>query len=415
MRQRGSLSPLWLLAGIVFAMPPSVFSGSAETGNDYERDVSVEINPLCPTELKPNMTLVHVKARGRRDVLHHLWSMEGVPTFLYARTGHDCNLKVDWKRMLSADKSRAIAFNCQPSYLASVSITKFIMYDDVNDTATLPPAESGHLDGVIAFEPRAMEWKLALKDSTNQSASAAFRLVGYNGVRLDDSVDVEIVLTTYGTRERSGRLPHLMHTENATQVDVVLGGVPNPAAFANGRLALELVTAVSEPPASGNFSLTVSRSLDDEYTPGVFKLMEFDSPQRQHYVQWRPVCYTSTERNIGDSTAVDQMPASDVSPARLDDSLVGWLATDDRPLLLVQGLNVTFGVQGDGFYGQSNYTSWTMVSGHGRPSADRFSLMVLLVIALGLGLPVLVLLAGGLVIAFRSYRRRKDDLLLSEN
>ncbi len=68
------------------------------------------------------------------------------------------------------------------------------MYDDVNDTATLPPAESGHLDGVIAFEPRAMEWKLALKDSTNQSASAAFRLVGYNGVRLDDSVDVEIVV-----------------------------------------------------------------------------------------------------------------------------------------------------------------------------------------------------------------------------
>ena len=79
-------------------------------------------------------------------------------------------------------------------------------------------------------------------------------------------------LTTYGTRERSGRLPHLMHTENATQVDVVLGGVPNPAAFANGRLALELVTAVREPPASGNFSLTVSRSLDDEYTPGVFKV-----------------------------------------------------------------------------------------------------------------------------------------------
>jgi len=46
MRQRGSLSPLWLLAGIVFAMPPSVFSGSAETGNDYERDVNIRPH-LC--------------------------------------------------------------------------------------------------------------------------------------------------------------------------------------------------------------------------------------------------------------------------------------------------------------------------------------------------------------------------------
>lgn len=39
--------------------------------------------------------------------------------------------------------------------------------------------------------------------------------------------------------------------------------------------------------------------------------------------------------------------------------------------------------------------------------------MVILVMAVGLGLPAVVLLIGGLAIAIRNYRMGKDDLLLS--
>lgn len=39
--------------------------------------------------------------------------------------------------------------------------------------------------------------------------------------------------------------------------------------------------------------------------------------------------------------------------------------------------------------------------------------MVILVMAIGLGLPAVVLILGGLGIALRNYKKNKDDLLLS--
>lgn len=86
-------------------------------------------------------------------------------------------------------------------------------------------------------------------------------------------------------------------------------------------------------------------------------------------MQWRPVCYTATKRDIADSTGLTQGQIGPVSGASrlLDDSLLAWLMLGaDLSALSVQGLNVTFGVQGDGFYQASNYSSWTMVTGHGR-------------------------------------------------
>ena len=97
--------------------------------------------------------------------------------------------------------------------------------------------------------------------------------------------------------------------------------------------------------------------------------MEVRSGHDQHWMQWRPVCYTSTKRDIADSTGLTQSPIGNVSDADrlLDDSLMAWLTLGtDLHAFSVQGLNVTFGVQGDGFYQSSNYTAWTMVTGHGR-------------------------------------------------
>ena len=77
-------------------------------------------------------------------------------------------------------------------------------------------------------------------------------------------------LTAYGTRGRSSILPHLAFTENSTQVDFVFDRVETKESFTNARLAMELATVVSEP--ENQFTLNVSQSLDDEYTPGVFKV-----------------------------------------------------------------------------------------------------------------------------------------------
>jgi len=201
-----------------------------------------------------------------------------------------------------------------------------------------------------------------------------------------------------------------MFTENSTQLDIVFDDVETRELFPNARLGAELVTVALEP--KHPFSLSVSHSLDDEYTPGVFKLIEIRS--LQHFLQWRPVCYTSTVRDIGDSTGLVYSAVTDMDISLLANNFLNWMLTDEElESLPGQGFNISFGTTGDGFYKASNYTAWTMMTGHGRPIQDQFSLMVMLVMAIGLGLPFTVLLIGGTVIAFKNYRNGKDDLLLS--
>jgi hypothetical protein len=88
----------------------------------------------------------------------------------------------------------------------------------------------------------------------------------------------------------------------------------------------------------------------------------------QHFMQWRPVCYTSTNRDIGDSTGLTQSSIFNVTNDRLfDSSLLDWLdLEEDLHSLSLNAFNVSFGVEGDGFYQSSNYTAWTMIAGHGR-------------------------------------------------
>lgn len=66
-------------------------------------------------------------------------------------------------------------------------------------------------------------------------------------------------------------MPHLAFTENSTQIDFVFDHLEISESSSNARLAIELATVVSEP--NSRFTLNVSQSLDDEYTPGVFKVI----------------------------------------------------------------------------------------------------------------------------------------------
>lgn len=96
--------------------------------------------------------------------------------------------------------------------------------------------------------------------------------------------------------------------------------------------------------------------------------MEVRSAEDQHWMQWRPVCYTSIKRDIADSTGLTQTQIGNVTDeALLDDSLLAWINLGaDLHGLSVQGFNLTLGISGDGFYSASNYTAWTMVTGHGK-------------------------------------------------
>jgi hypothetical protein len=51
--------------------------------------------------------------------------------------------------------------------------------------------------------------------------------------------------------------------------------------------------------------------------------------------------------------------------------------------------------------------------GYGTPPDENFSLLVIFVISIGLGLPALLIVISGIVMAVRRISQKKDDLFLN--
>lgn len=68
--------------------------------------------------------------------------------------------------------------------------------------------------------------------------------------------------------EHSSEQPHLIHSVNVTQVEMVLDGLSTSDKF-KPRFAVGLSIATNDPESSP-LQVDHSRSLDDEHSPGVF-------------------------------------------------------------------------------------------------------------------------------------------------
>ena len=92
-------------------------------------------------------------------------------------------------------------------------------------------------------------------------------------------------LKCFDNQDHDIAFPHLVHSENSTQFDLVFDGLKVNSTFNAPRFAAELVFISSEERASSNddtqhrFNIHEKRSLDDEHTPGIFELIEIASPQ----------------------------------------------------------------------------------------------------------------------------------------
>lgn len=73
------------------------------------------------------------------------------------------------------------------------------------------------------------------------------------------------------TVDHSDMVPHMLHTENSTQVDIVLDHLQTNQTFTNSRFAVELLVVGGGDPEIPMF-VDPKKSLDDEHTPGVFEV-----------------------------------------------------------------------------------------------------------------------------------------------
>lgn len=184
--------------------------------------------------------------------------------------------------------------------------------------------------------------------------------------------------------------------------------------YSHPRIAVTFLLVSSEIKDEGSFKLNKRRNLDDEFTPGIFDVYDVVSPRSTNgtqggaFLQYRPVCYTTSERTVSGSTELKQGEIRDfISNGNEIDNFKNTLPYSYYGYALgskvAQGMNITFGSTGDGFYSRSNYTSFSMLLGVGAPPIERLSAFVVTFAAIGLGVPLLVLLVGGIYLGVKRY------------
>ncbi|XP_042863344.1 glycosylated lysosomal membrane protein-like [Penaeus japonicus] len=395
---------------------------------------SPNVNPGC-TKSCSEPWVVHVKADGENDTIHHLWGMHAAPSFLFATTDLSAKLKIDWAK-LQAEEEKSIQFDSPPSFIFGFAIPNLILFNDLNDKGKLDgiPDEDKHVISMSEFE-----WKVqkSFNDSMREAA-VIFRTSKFRGQPLPSDIHITIQMAAYGVDGRSTVLPHLLRTPDSAQLDIVLDRlflnltstedltlerkphyVPM-SGFAKPRWAFDVFLFTAEKADGKTMHISKQKSLDDENTPGVFHLDEITTPLPKAggqggYLQWRPVSYLTSDRDINYST----FPNINETLAPLDNitttksSLAYALLGEDLMTKVTAATTLAFGQPKDNFYTGNNYTTWTVAMGQGSPPTETFSTMVIVVISLGVGIPVLMFLIGGVVIASRRCRRSSDPLLLN--
>ncbi|XP_067008190.1 glycosylated lysosomal membrane protein [Anabrus simplex] len=383
-----------------------------------ERKITSELNPGCDSHISKNLSfsVVYVKAEGSNDTLHYLWDLSRKPSVLLALTPPGSRVEFNCTEF---GMENALRFDVPVKYSFAIVINKIWEYNDVNDTGTLD-LENKSDNYVRELDPSNFSWKRVEYKNDSKSVILGIESLLYHDNNTYKNGTLKIELSGFGYEDHSDLLPHLLHTANSTQVDLVIDGLTTESTFTSSRFAVEIVM-ISSDGTNSSMKINARKSLDDEHTPGVFTLVDVETPSSSSasaggYLQWRPVAYISKNRDISNSTDTDIYGVSNVKNASsyLANSLLAHSFYDlDHQNLLMQSAVVSFGIKEDGFYKKTNYTSWTFTVGYGKPPDEDFSLLVILVISIGLGLPALLIIISGIIMFVRRISHKKDDLFLS--
>ncbi|XP_076465814.1 glycosylated lysosomal membrane protein B-like [Babylonia areolata] len=379
---------------------------------------TVHQNATAPNASFPNM--VYVRSSAGKDVLHFVMTTVKVPSILVVHTQGDANqnLSFNWDSLLansSAGMEGAISSSGSGhiSYSFVLAFSKLIEYDDIHDAASLADArkDNNTLWNVRNFTE--FKWMNATQGQGGNSIifnTTSPQLAPY-GNNTEGSMYFEFEINS--DEGRDADLPRLIYNANNTQMNFVLDKyVPK---YNKSRFALEMTIVANH--TSQDMSVEETKSIDDEYSPGVFRVVNWYSAGKSNkgYVQWKPVCYLAAERARAVGTEVMRYDLQNRTAAGsgvnqlLEESLAQAFfgrELNDSKTVTQRTLSVSFGLSQDGFYLKNNYTAWTASVGYGKPPVEGISTLVIVIIAAGLGIPVVIILFGSIYVCVRKQRRR---------
>lgn len=373
-----------------------------------DRKITMAINPGCGAECKNDSNiLVYVRADGSNDTLHHIWDFTNKPTIILALTSLNTDLMIDWASFKNYEEG-GLLFSSTPFYTFSYLVDKIIEFDDVNNTAIFDPTLYNKTNSIIYNTN--FKWTLGKIVNTTSYASVSMKTEHKHHYKhLLKKGSISITLSAFGTMEHSSSQPHLLHTTNATQIDIQLEKLSTTKHF-KSRFALGLAL-VSSDSVNGTMHLDSRKSLDDEHSPGIFTIGEVKS--NQGYLEWRTVAYTSLERSMTNSTGVSSGLFDLPGIQCFNNTALISLFGSDLDSMLWKEVYVSLGTPGDTLYSSNPFISWSFLGGIGVPGNEGFSLLVLLIVGFGLGVPAFLIIIGGICIV-RKRLRQKHDYVFTE-
>ncbi|XP_036129216.1 glycosylated lysosomal membrane protein isoform X1 [Molossus molossus] len=352
------------------------------------RQVSLEV---IPNQMGPPQNLLHIRAVGTNSTLHYVWSSLGPPAVLLVATNTpNSALTVNWSRLLSPEPDGGLMILPKDSiqFSSALVFTRLFEFDSINtsDAAAKPPGKSYPPYSLADFS-----WNNITDSLDPATLSATFR--GHpnhdpTGAFANGSLAFRV--QAFSRSGRPAQPPRLLHTMDTCQLEVALVGASprgNRSLF-----GLEVATLGQGPDCP---SMQEQHSINDEYTPAIFQLDQLlwgSFPSG--FVQWRPVAFSQKQ-----GSRESALPCQ-VSP--LFPTLVYLLPQSPivRAFFGAQNnccaFNLTFGDSTGPGYWDQHYLSWSMLLGVGTPPVDALSPLVLGIMAVALGAPGLMLLAGGL-------------------
>ncbi|XP_031464574.1 glycosylated lysosomal membrane protein [Phasianus colchicus] len=371
--------------------------GAAAVGG---REVSMQYNPGWNGS---SVNVLHVRAVGRSDSLHYVWSSIGAPSVLLVATRSPSSaLSIDWSRLLSPAPAGAVWIEPPGSvvYAAAIVFTKLFEYSKADASEVFYPT----------YDLSDFSW-----DSINRTVNHTALTAELRGVPTSDpsgsfsNGSLAFRVTAYGSGGRDRALPGLLHTANSSKVEFVLTGA---APRGNGsRFVLEVATVEERGAAS---RLRSVRSIDDEYTPTIFETLSLVAESQNDssalsFLQWKATAYGSQHPTRGDGIQCHAGGLRAAGGARPRSAVVrAYFGDGAGSAYGVSAINVSFGGEDGGAYREKRYLSWSALLGFGPPPEDTFSPLIISIVAAALGAPLLLLLLGAAVLLCARRRRYSE-------
>lgn len=376
--------------------------------------LNLTINPGCPDTIcggtnKNLVTVVHITAKSKADCIHNVWSFVGKPSVLIAVSDLNSTLTIDWNRFYNdSDNVKSISIDPEPTAAFIVIVNKIIQFNDASDKGYLNSSALKDKD-VVIYDPSRFQYVFNKSVAQDKFAQVKVTANKYK-VNETDTINIGAVvynLHTYGDKGHAWHFPHLLHNSNSSQMDLAFDKFKVKKAFTAPRLAVEYVLISQEDLAVNgtNFHFIRRKTLNDEHTPGIFELDTLLSPDT--FVEYRPVSYSTVERDVSTSTGTHLGVLSAPNNTELVQSLAAAYF-GNWSTLLSTATNISFGMKNDGYYTKTNYTTFTFQMGLGAPPTEELSKFIVIISLVGVGIPVLLLAIGCSCICLKRFKRYRQ-------